>query len=157
MNDLSKTAVAFAIVVLLLTGGLGCRSYYLYNNQLVIFLPYFHYILNLANKREVCFINKLTKTTIVYSLVLLIQTGIGVAASTAVVEPNPGAGQKHQPQYESSAKDHPQLIQEENERYEKEMKRRPNESDQEWKQRQGQETLRHEKALENINQGGLNK
>ncbi|MDU4959971.1 MAG: hypothetical protein E6X17_04805 [Sporomusaceae bacterium] len=95
--------------------------------------------------------NKLTKTTIVYSLVGLLQVGIGAAAAPA--DPTPVPGNENQPRYEERVKDREQLIQEENKRHEEEMKRRPHESDQEWKDRQEQEILRHEKALRDIEQG----
>lgn len=41
-------------------------------------------------------------------------------------------------------------VHKENERHQQAMKRRPNESDKEWKQRQQQEQQRHERELRDI-------
>lgn len=87
---------------------------------------------------------KAVKKVIAYSLVVLLQAGLFASASEAaaryivpVQTPNMQKLDNHK-------------IQTEKDRHEKEMKRRPNESDREWKKRQQQEQQRHERALQEI-------
>lgn len=95
--------------------------------------------------------NSILKKVTVFSMIGLMQVGLGVA----VIEASPAQHDPHR--FEQRDNDRHRQEQErnhrikaENERHEREMKRRPHESKKDWHQRQKQEKERHQKAIRDI-------
>jgi len=86
--------------------------------------------------------NKIMKKVTVFSMIGLMQVGLGVS----VIEASPF--QPGSQRFEQQQRD--DRIKAENERHEREMKRRPHESKKDWHQRQKQEKERHQKAIRDI-------
>ncbi|MDR3589185.1 MAG: hypothetical protein P4N41_05945 [Negativicutes bacterium] len=102
----------------------------------------------------------LAKKAVVYSLVAILQCGIGAATLEASPRHDNQPSQardnrdRHEQQrYENNERDrHDREIRqrEENERHEREMQRRHHESEREWRERQHQENERHDQLLQDI-------
>jgi hypothetical protein len=94
----------------------------------------------------------ITKKIIVYSMVGLMQVGLGTAMVAASPLHNDGPQQIVQLDRQS---DHDQRQREENQRHEREMRRRDHESDRDWHNRQEQENQQHDNTMHEIEAGLL--
>jgi len=95
--------------------------------------------------------NKMTKEVIAFSMVGLLQFGLGVSAiEAAQTHPAPPRQEQGNDRQQQEELERALRIQAENERHEREMRRRDNESEQEWNERQERENERHEKRLKTI-------
>lgn len=83
--------------------------------------------------------NNITKKLMIYSMVGMMQVGVG----TTLLEASPVQGEQIQQQFVQLDRG------QEDQRHNEEMKRHPGENDQEWHKRQNQEQQRHN---ENIRQ-----
>lgn len=86
--------------------------------------------------------NKITKKIIIYSIVGMMQAGVG----TAILEASPGQGDQKQPGYGQQD----QRQDQENQRHNQEMKKHEGENDRDWHERQRQENNRHNENMKNI-------
>lgn len=97
---------------------------------------------------------RLTKNIIIYSLVGVLQFGIGAATLEASPrQDGPAPDQRYEDRAHPNAqrdRDRDHRMQQENERHEREMIRREHESEHEWQKRQRLENERHDKALETL-------
>lgn len=92
--------------------------------------------------------NKLVKKGIIFSMLGIMQLGIGAS----VIEASPRHNdQRYEHHWNDRDRDH--RIQEERERHEREMQRREHEEEREWKERQDRERAHHEEVMRTI--GGL--
>ncbi len=93
--------------------------------------------------------NDIVRKTIIYSLAGIMQIGLGIAVTEA--SPVPAGNWQQQTirmdQPQNQQGDHDKRLREEKQRHENEMKRRPNEGEKEWHERQERENQRHEQAL----------
>ncbi len=93
------------------------------------------------------------KKIVVYSMVGLMQVGlfasVAEAASPRHPEP-PRYEQRYDHQRQEREREKERKIKQENERHEKEMKRRPFESQKKWHERQRNENERHKRAMYEI-------
>ncbi len=104
----------------------------------------------------------LAKKAVAYSLVAILQLGIGAATLEASPRNDTHQNQNQardnrdrneQQRYQSNERDrHDREMRqrEENERHDREMQRRHNESEREWRDRQRQENDRHDQILKDI-------
>lgn len=94
--------------------------------------------------------NKMLKKVTVFSMIGLMQVGLGVS----VIEASPAQSgpqrfeQRDDRQRQEQERNH--RIKAENERHEREMKRRPHESKKAWYERQKKEKERHQTAIRDI-------
>ncbi|MBP2663346.1 MAG: hypothetical protein H6Q71_1294 [Firmicutes bacterium] len=94
--------------------------------------------------------NKMAKKVIIYSMVGLLQCGLGVSVIEAAQrQPEPPSQEQGDDRHYQD-QDREKRIQEENERHEREMRRHDHESEQEWHERQERERERHDRNLETI-------
>lgn len=104
--------------------------------------------------------NSLMKKVVVYSLVAILQAGIGTAALEASPRHDDqrdaardNRGRHEERRYENNHRDQRDREirhREENERHEREMMRREHESEREWRERQRIENERHDQILRDI-------
>jgi len=90
--------------------------------------------------------NNITKKIIVYVIVGALQIGLGAS----VIEASPQYKGLAAMQQQDDDQDRHEAERIENERHERAMERRPNESDREWEERQNRENERHERNLARI-------
>jgi len=91
--------------------------------------------------------NNIVKKGIIYSMLGIMQLGIGAS----VIEASPRHNDHQRYEHHQSNRDH--RIQEERERHEREMQRREHEEEREWQERQDREKAHHEEVMRTI--GGL--
>jgi hypothetical protein len=98
--------------------------------------------------------NSIAKKIIIYSLVGIMQVGLGVTVIEASPVYNDGPQRIVQLEDRHDDNDRQQenvkRLRDENERHEREMRRRDHESDREYHERQRRENKRHENALHDI-------
>ncbi|CUH97826.1 putative secreted protein [Propionispora sp. 2/2-37] len=101
--------------------------------------------------------NSLAKKVMIYSMVGIMQIGLG--ASVAAASPAPDYspvpqryGAPHHDRHDIERERH-ERERIENERHEREMRRRPNENRRDWEKRKKHENERHRKALDDIRHG----
>jgi hypothetical protein len=91
----------------------------------------------------------IVKKVIIYSMVGIMQLGIGAS----VIEASPKHYDNHYQRYNEHHKSREQRIREENQRYGCERQRRHNEEEREWREREQREKEHHEEIMRMI--GGL--
>lgn len=96
--------------------------------------------------------NKIMKKVTVFSMIGLMQVGLGVSVIEAAPF-QPGSHRLEQQQRDDRHRQEQERnhrIKAENERHEREMKRRPHESKKDWHERQKKEKERHQNAIRDI-------
>ncbi|TWH44967.1 hypothetical protein [Sporomusa sp. KB1] len=94
--------------------------------------------------------NKMAKKVIIFSMVGLLQFGLGVSVIEAAHRQSEPPRQEQGDDRQQQDQERERRIQKENERHEREMRRRDHESEREWHERQERERERHDKALATI-------
>ncbi|AJQ28712.1 hypothetical protein [Pelosinus fermentans] len=89
------------------------------------------------------------KKGIIYSLIGIIQLGIGAS----VIEASPRHENRHHKQHWDNRDHRDHEIQEERARHEREMERRDHEEEWQWKERQEREKEHHEEVMRTL--GGI--
>lgn len=95
----------------------------------------------------------IAKKLIVYSMVGIMQIGLGasmVSASPAHGPERVKYSEEHHNHDNDRQREHDRHMREENERHEREMQRRHDESVREWRERQERENERHDAALNEL-------
>jgi hypothetical protein len=89
----------------------------------------------------------LTKKIMVYSMVGMMQLGLGATVGSTVIEASPLHNDSPQRIVQLDSRQQ-QII--ENQRHEREIRQRPNEDEQGWRARQNIENIRHDRATREI-------
>ena len=90
--------------------------------------------------------NNLVKKLVIFSLIGVMQLGLGVS----VTEASAHHGKHHEQRYEHHDNDREHRIQEERDRHEREMQRREHESEYEYRDRQDREREHHEEVMRTL-------
>ena len=98
--------------------------------------------------------NSLIKKTIVYSMVGIMQFGLGAATLEASPRHDDRQAEaRYEDDHDRRDHDRQKRIREERKRHEREMRRHHNENEREWRERQEREKAHHEEIMRTL--GGL--
>ncbi len=95
--------------------------------------------------------NNLTKKMMIYSMVGMMQVGLG--ATVVAASPLYNDGSQRMVQLDDRHRDRDERQRQENQRHEREMRRHDHEGDREWRERQDRERQRHDNTMNEIAAG----
>jgi hypothetical protein len=98
-----------------------------------------------------CFVRNLTKKIMIYSMVGMMQFGLG--ATVVAASPLFNDGSQRVVQLDDRHHDREQRQRQENRRHEREMRRHHNEGEREWHERQYRENQQHDNTMNEIAAG----
>ncbi len=97
----------------------------------------------------------LTKKVMIYSMLGLMQVGLGATVGATVIEASAFNNDGSQIVQLDRRSDHDQRQRQENDRHQREMRRRDHENDRDWHNRQARENQQHDNTMNEIGAGLL--